>query len=202
MAGEQWNVSGNYFEACNCTSCCPCIFLSPPTQGTCEGAVMWEIGEGKFGSVDLKGQRVAFILSAPGTLTDGEWKAALYIDEKADDDQRDAMQKIFGGQAGGHPAVLASLVGELLGVKFVPIEMSFDGNNRSVTIPGILEADVSAIEGQDGKPVVVNNNPLAVAPGQELTVAKSTKYKYSDFGLEWEWPEYSGLFSSFEYKGP
>lgn len=202
MGMEKWGVSGSYFEACNCDSCCPCIFLSAPTQGGCDGAVLWEIQKGNYGSVDLKGLRVAFLLSAPGPLTEGKWKSALYVDERADKKQRDALQQIFGGKAGGHPAVLAGFVGDFLGVKFVPIDMTFDGNRRSVSIPGILEAEVSALPGQDGKTVTVNNNPLAVAPGETLTVGKSTKYKYSDYGLSWEWPGHSGLFSPFAYTGP
>jgi hypothetical protein len=30
-----WKVEGAYVEACNCEAACPCIFLSPPTEGEC-----------------------------------------------------------------------------------------------------------------------------------------------------------------------
>lgn len=29
----NWNAKGDYFETCNCQTLCPCIFLSPPTEG-------------------------------------------------------------------------------------------------------------------------------------------------------------------------
>jgi hypothetical protein len=37
-------------------------------------------------------------------------------------EQRDGLMQIFSGQAGGHPAVLASFIGQLLGVKSSVIE--------------------------------------------------------------------------------
>jgi hypothetical protein len=34
-------------------------------------------------------------------LTGSKWKIALYLDEKANNDQREALTKIFTGQVGG-----------------------------------------------------------------------------------------------------
>ncbi|MHA6645712.1 DUF1326 domain-containing protein, partial [Mesorhizobium sp. A623] len=31
----EWKLSGSYFETCNCETACPCVFLSPPTEGDC-----------------------------------------------------------------------------------------------------------------------------------------------------------------------
>ncbi len=31
----KWQAKGDYFETCNCETLCPCIFLSPPTEGNC-----------------------------------------------------------------------------------------------------------------------------------------------------------------------
>lgn len=202
MAEEKWGISGKYFEACNCLATCPCIFLSAPSEGYCEASVLWEIDQGSFGSVDLKGKKVVCILKSPGLMTEGGWKAALYIDEGASPAQREALGKIFGGQAGGHPKALVSFVTEFLGIKYVPIKTSFDGAKRTLAIPGILDVEIAGLEGNEGKPVQVHNPPLAVAPGQVLTVGKTLKYKYRDFDLAWEWIGRDGLFSPFEYTGP
>ena len=40
-----------------------------------------------------------FIL--PGNMFTTKWRASLYIDEKASNDQTQALTQIFGGQAGG-----------------------------------------------------------------------------------------------------
>jgi len=35
----QWNITGKYFETCNCDVACPCVFTSPPTEGECKAIV-------------------------------------------------------------------------------------------------------------------------------------------------------------------
>lgn len=32
----SWTIEGDYFEACNCESTCPCIFLVDPSHGECQ----------------------------------------------------------------------------------------------------------------------------------------------------------------------
>lgn len=44
----------------------------------------------------------------------------MFVDERADDAQRDALQVIFGGQAGGWPGEFANLVGEVRGIEYIP----------------------------------------------------------------------------------
>jgi hypothetical protein len=45
----------------------------------------------------------------------------LFIDERADARQREALQMVFSGQAGGFMATFADLVGEVRGIEYVPI---------------------------------------------------------------------------------
>ena len=35
VTATEWEISGTYFEACNCEIACPCVFLSAPTTGDC-----------------------------------------------------------------------------------------------------------------------------------------------------------------------
>ena len=39
----------------------------------------------------------------PGNMAAKDWTAVLYLDERADPTQREALTAIFSGQAGGHP---------------------------------------------------------------------------------------------------
>ena len=51
----------------------------------------------------------------PGNMyTKPKWKAALYIDERATQQQKDLITKIYSGQAGGFFAVVSNLIGEML----------------------------------------------------------------------------------------
>ena len=48
-----WQLTGDYFENCNCDFICPCLFsakpqlTSAPTQGACEVALAFHIDRGK-----------------------------------------------------------------------------------------------------------------------------------------------------------
>lgn len=200
MASEaNWRLEGNYFESCNCDLVCPCIFLRPPTQGFCEAFVGWHVEKGHMDNVKLDGLSVAAWLHSPGALTDGGWRLALYIDERADEAQQKALEKIFGGEVGGHPAVLAGLVGEMLGVKSVPIEFKEEGRIHHLHIPGIGTNKTEALEGEDGGDVMVSNHPLAVSPSNPVQICASTEANYKDYDVEWKQNDKVGLSAPFAY---
>ena len=66
--------------------------------------------------------------------------------------------KIYSGQAGGFFAVAHNFIGEMLGVKSVPIEFGIDGKRRWLRIKDSVELDTEAIAGGDKSrdSVVVN----------------------------------------------
>jgi hypothetical protein len=197
---EQWTAAGNYFETCNCETACPCVFLSPPTTGKCTVLIAWHIDAGRFGAIPLDGLNVALAVDSPGPMTQVKWSAALYLDSRATPEQRDALMRIFSGQAGGHPAVLASFVGQLLGVKSAAIDYQASGKKRSIKIAGVAEAEIQALQPSDAADTIINNHPLAVAPGHPAVVARSTKLSYHDFGQAWEPSSKNGYYSPFTYK--
>lgn len=198
---EEWKVAGTYFEACNCEAACPCVFLGAPTEGECTALVGWHIEKGTFGNVDLGNLNVALSVHSPGHMAEVKWRAALYFDRKASEKQKDALTRIFTGQAGGHPGMLVSHVGEVLGIQHVPIEYTANGKKRSLKIGDVGETQIEAIEGQGGAEVTIDNHPLAIAPGYKAVVAKSKKLTYHDHGLQWEISGKNGFYSPFSYQG-
>jgi hypothetical protein len=86
-----------------------------------------------------------------------KWDVALYLDSRATPPQRDALTQIFSGQAGGHPAVVASFIGRALGIKSAVIDYQASGNKRSVKIGDIAEAEVEAIQGQNQQQATISN---------------------------------------------
>jgi hypothetical protein len=197
---ETWSVKGTYFETCNCNVACPCVFLSPPTTGDCTVLVGWHIEKGSYANITLDGLNVTLAYHVPGHMATTKWQAALYFDDRASDKQKDALMQIFTGKAGGHPAVLASFVGQVLGVKSVPIEYQAEGKRRRLKIAGIAEAEIEALSGAGGADVTVSGHPLCIAPGFSATVAKSRGLSYRDHGLSWEISEKNGFFSPFAYQ--
>jgi hypothetical protein len=198
---EKWNLTGTYLETCNCEAACPCVFLAPPTEEDCTLLVGWHIDKGNFGNVDLGNLNVALAVHSPGHMAEVKWRAALYFDRNASEKQTEALTRIFTGQAGGHPGRLVSHVGEVLGIKSVPIEYTADGKRRGMKVAHVAEADIEAIEGQGGADVTIENHPLCIAPGYKAVVAKSKKLKFQDHGLHWEITGKNGFYSPFSYQG-
>jgi len=129
-----------------------------------------------------------------------QWNVAVYVDERADKVQNASLMKIFGGQAGGHPARLATHIGEIVGVRSVPIDYQIDKGRHRLKIAEIADVDITQITGQGDGPVTVEGHPLCIAPGFAGTVAKSSKLSYSDHGMKWDLSEKSGVFSPFAYQ--
>ena len=199
---DNWTISGDYFEACNCEAACPCVFLSPPTTGECTLLVGWHIDSGNMNGADLGGLNVALAVHSPGHMIEVKWKAALYIDERATEEQNGAIGQIFGGAVGGHFALLAEHIGEIVGVSNVPMEFKADGKDRSLKVGSVAEMDVAGVEGGGGAEVKISGNPLGIVPGEPMVVARSGKLSYHDHGMDWELSGKNGFFSPFTYSGP
>jgi hypothetical protein len=197
----SWSLKGTYFETCNCNVACPCVFLSPPSEGECRVLVAWHVDQGQDDQTDLSGLNVAMAITTPGTMVETKWRAALYLDERASDPQKQALIRIFAGKAGGHPQALASFVEDVLGVASVRIDYRAEGKRRSVVIPNIVDAEIEAIEGQGDGEVTVSGHPLCIAPGEPAVVAKSKRLDYTDHDMTWSISDGNGFYSPFAYQG-
>ena len=129
--GTEWSLAGEYIEACNCDAGCPCKFGADPTLGYCDGILGFEIQLGNYGSVQLQGFRFALLLHAPGSPFSGDLKTGCYLDERASPKQREALEKIFPGEAGGFWSVISTMVSDNRGTKFAPIHMKNHGARRT-----------------------------------------------------------------------
>jgi hypothetical protein len=196
-----WKMEGDYFEACNCDVVCPCVFLGNPDQGECDVIVAWHIQKGNFDNTSLDGLNVVAVFHAPGNMFTGpKWKAALYLDDSASKEQADALGKIYSGQAGGFFVAIAGLIGEIAGVRLVPIKFEVDGKRRTLQVPSAIDLTIEAIEGGDkSKESTVSNAPMLVAPGFAAVVARSKKNSYSDYGMKWDNSGKNGFYSKFAY---
>ncbi len=201
MAITNWKVEGNYFESCNCENLCPCILLKDPTEGFCEAMVGWEIEKGHCEDVSLDGVKVGVWLHAPGNLTAGDWKLALYVDESASEEQFNAIASLWSGEGGGHLAVIASLVGEVMGAEKAKISFEYTDTKKHLIIDGLGENEMVPVEGQEGRNVIISDPPLAVAPGNDITMHESKNAHYEGHGYTWKQSGKAGLASPFQY-GP
>jgi hypothetical protein len=202
---DQWKLEGQYMEACTCEVACPCIMLNDPTEGTCTAVVAWHIEEGGFNGTALGDLNVVVALHTPGNMADGDWEAALYLDDRATAEQQAALGTIFGGEAGGHPAHLAELISDVRGVETVPLTFETDGQSGRIRIGEVGEigcADAEPVEGQNGAAPTVKDHPLAVAPGYPAVVAKTSRAHFEAHGISFDVSDRNALLSPFSYAGP
>ena len=174
----SYSVEGDYFETCNCTVACQCVMLSPATNDSCQVFCAWHITRGTKDGVDISNLNVALAVYSPKKMTDGGWKVALYLDERAKPEQAQALGAIFSGQAGGHLAAVVPLIGTVTGV--TPAAISFEKTNgkRLLKVGKLLEMDSEELTGGDGKTApVISNPPLSVVP-QPMRVAKAGRIRY------------------------
>jgi hypothetical protein len=205
----QWRVAGDWFDVCKCAVPCPCTFAQAPTYGDCDGILAWHIREGHYGDVTLDGLNVLGLGSFEGNIWAGATSVTLgiYIDERADEPQREALTTIFGGQAGGWPGEFANMVGEVRGIEYAPItfEIADDLAYWAAEVPGVATARAEALTGPTtppGERVQVHNAPGAeVGPGQVATWGTATTNRVDGFGFKWEWDGRSSKHFPFDWQG-
>lgn len=215
----DWRLEGDYFDGCNCKSICPCIFALDPTEGDCKGLAAWHIEKGHFtlekhedgdrnriaanNSINLSNLNVVLSVHAPGhMLTGPKWKIAIYLDEKAIDDQKNALTKIFTGQVGGEFFTeILPLIGEVLGIRSVPIEFSIEGKKRrKMSIPSFAKMEIEGLTGSDpNRESKVTNPAFSNTPGDDPIIARSTTHTYKDHGLQWDNSGRNAFYSRFTY---
>ena len=96
-SSPSWKLEGDYFEGCNCDIVCPCSFFQDPDEGSCYVTCAWHIQKGVYDdNTTLDNLNVVAMFNSPGNMFTGpKWKAALYIDERAIQEQKDAIIKIL-----------------------------------------------------------------------------------------------------------
>ena len=206
----QWWMRGDWFDVCSCDIACPCEFAQPPTKNRCEGVLAYHVREGAYGDVRLDGLNVLGVSYFEGNIWAGQAKVSLglFIDERAGEPQRQALQMVFSGQAGGFMANFAKLITEVRGIEFVPISFAVadDLAYWRADIPGKVSAAAEALTGPmtpPGKRVQLLNPPGSeVGPGQVATWGKTTNNQVNAYGFRWDWAGKSSKHIPFDWKGP
>jgi hypothetical protein len=204
-----WRVEGDWFDVCKCNIPCPCYFAQPPSYGDCDGVLAWHVRKGKYGKVSLDDLNVLALSTFVGNVWAGaKATIGIFIDQRASEAQREALQMIFGGRAGGWPSEFAKVIGEVRGIEYASIsfEVASDLAFWRAEIPGKVMASADALTGPTTRPgdrVQVHNPPGSeVGPGTVATQGVSTANQAEAFGFRWEWSGRSSKHMQFTWSGP
>jgi hypothetical protein len=180
-----YRVRGTYLESCSCDAPCPCRRIDGrpggrSTHGICDGALSWSLEEGSADDVDLAGLAVVLASRYSDDEEGSPWTFALFVDERGEDAQREALGQIFSGALGGTALEhfpWAWKASNPLGIEPARIEIDHRpgrgwfraGTSVSVRVSGPYRGSESVtcvIPGhdRDGRELVVDQLRVAAAP--------------------------------------
>jgi hypothetical protein len=176
-ASSGYQFQGSLLEACNCDVLCPCWIGEDPDNGTCSSVVAYHFDSGAIRGLDVSGLTIASVVFIPGNVLAGNWKQLLFVDDRASDDQVQAIVDAFSGALGGPLADLAQLIGEQLGVVRAPIAHTIVEGRGALTVGGdTVVAEMEPYRGPDGSVTTLHNSIFSTVPGSPAWVGKASRF--------------------------
>lgn len=143
---SHWTLKGTAFISCNCDYGCPCNFNALPSKGKCEGGWTWQVERGTVDDVPLDGLSFSVYAKWPGAIHEGNGEAVIFVDERGDARQRQAIATLVGGTAGGPWGVLGWTWPKLHGTIALPYSVTNDGIASRVTAGDALQFESEVIK--------------------------------------------------------
>jgi hypothetical protein len=181
VTGSEWTIRALEFSNCNCSYGCPCQFNALPTHGNCRAVVGFQIKEGHHGGTKLDGLKVAGIFAWPGPIHQGHGEAALIIDSRASEPQRQALLRILTGQDTEPGATIFNVFASTLEKLHPPIfsdiefEVDIDRRRARLVVPDHVDSR--------GEPIL---NPVTGAEHRvRIDSPKGFEFRLAEVGRGW-----------------
>jgi hypothetical protein len=194
----QWKVKGTLLIACNCDYGCPCNYNALPSKGDCEGQWLWHVDEGSFGDVKLDGMTWTVTADWPRAIHEGGGKAICLYDERADEEQREAIEALVRGGHGGPWGVFINTY-ELVDIRPLSLDLHVDGLSSHAKFGDVMELEFDAIR----NPVTGDEvHPGAVLPEglvcKEMSFGATKTFRVDD-GVKFDHSGQYAAYAPFEY---
>jgi len=195
---KKWWVKGLLFENCNCQIVCQghVSYRQLCNYKQCIGHWAIHIEEGRFSNVALNDLNVIILYITPQLMFNGGWTETLYIDERANEAQRLAIERILMGQEGGPWVILSRFVAKRHPTRYLPIHFEDQGRKKRMWVEGIFNTTIENIRGQERSRDVmivnmfnqIHSSPQVIASGEtwcedgeHVLSIKGTHALYSNF---------------------
>lgn len=115
-----------------------------PTDGTCQAIDAWKIREGAFNGTSLNGLALALIVRWPNPIHHGNGVCVVFIDERADEQQRAALSSIGTGKAGpGGPfEIFSGTYARPPEVRFGPFRFEREGRRGELELGDVARVKI------------------------------------------------------------
>ena len=140
-----WEIKGRELVNCTCEYGCPCQFNALPDKGHCHAVAGIQIDKGFYGSTRLDGLRVAAIFKWPAAIHEGHGEAIAFVDENANEQQREALLKIMTGQDTAPFATMFAVYISTVETMHAPVftkidlELDIDGRRGRVFVKDYID---------------------------------------------------------------
>lgn len=196
-----WDVSGSYYEACNCDAVCPCRREGERRGGrstleSCDFVLSWLIEEGHVDDRELSGLSTVLVGSYSDDEPNSPWRVALFVDEAADEDRQRDLADVFLGRIGGDTHRLyGRAIQEVSLVRPATIRLVHKPGRWRIGVSTFVEVRSTVEAGAFGP---VSCGISGHLPGSELV---SDLIVVSIPPFEWKLREKCAFSSSFAYSG-
>jgi hypothetical protein len=198
-----YHLEGRLLEVCDCRVLCPCWIGEDPDNGTCKTIVAYHFDKGTIDDVDVSGRTLAMMAFVPGNILQGNWKAAVYLDDKVTPQQEELLLGVFTGRMGGPIADLAKLVGEVVSVEKVPIRFDVQGGKGTVQVGDAGYAELEPYTSAGGAATTLTDTVFSTVPGAPVFVGKAPVYqaRNAKLGIDLQLSNHNALQSTFAFNG-
>ena len=182
LATQPETVQGEYLEARSVSVYIgACHYGAEYVEGGREATLVWNIRQGTWKDVSLKGLTVVAVVTAKNNLaidTDTR-RSVLYLDEKATSEQRTALIDLMTTKR-------SAVLGEVVSTESAPITFAKEGVQYDLRVGKVLSLSVSRYPCQN----CTQPHQIWYKPLEQLDtpiVGKSTSYCYQDKILSVTW---------------
>ncbi len=197
---EGYQLEGSLLEVCSCDVLCPCWIGEDPDGGVCESVVAYHFDKGRISGVDVSGLTLVSTVFIPGNVLEGNWRQLLLVDDRATDEQAEAMVDAFTGKLGGPLADLAKLIGERVGVERAPIEHEIVDGAGTLKVGDRIDCAMHPYRGPDGSTTTLNNSIFSTVPGSPayVAVADHQRIDIPEHGYQWSYEKKNAIQSDWK----
>ena len=173
-----WEFKGRELVNCSCDYGCGCQFNGLPDKGHCYAVAGIQIDEGHHKDTRLDGLRIGAIFKWPGAIHEGHGEALAFVDQRADDAQRDALLRIMTGQDTDPFATMFAVYAATIETMHEPVFADID-----------LELDIDARRGRmkidnyvemSGEPI--RNKVSGEESRAQIVLPAGFEYEVADIG--------------------
>jgi hypothetical protein len=195
-----YDLEGSLLEACSCGVLCPCWVGEDPDRGVCMACIAYHYDRGTIRGIDVSGLTFAGAAYIPGNVLQGNWKLALFVDDRASDEQMEAIIDAHGGKLGGPLGDLSQLFGEIVSVQRAPIKHEITEGQGKLMVGDAIQAEMEPYRSAEGDVTTLHDTVFSTVPGSPAWVGKAgfLRVTLPEFDMEWSFENSNAIQASWK----